>query len=171
MDFIFDQFTTLLLLLVVMWMIQFGFTYFQMRRFYNRMVELKRNGLTAVGLCGNQYKGRTYAVLTIDEDNRVIHAERFAGWTVFATLKPVPEMQGMALDDILANPADLPVSKKLQRAFSNAAKDLKQARKKQQSSTDDNLVIQNTPVCLTSCSPETLRGGGHVVNILGEGRY
>lgn len=164
MDFVFDNFTIFLLMLVVMWMIQFGLTYFQMRRFYGRMVELKRHGLTAVGLCGTQYKGRTYAVLTIDEDNQVIHAERFAGWTVFATLKPVPEMQGMVLDDILANPANLPVSKKLQTAFSNAAQDLMQARREQQSDTDDNLVIQNMPACLTSCAPKTLPEGGHAVN-------
>lgn len=164
MDFVFDNFTIFLLMLVVMWMIQFGFAYYQMRRFYGRMVELKQHGLTAVGVCGNQYKGRAYGVLTINEENRVIHAERFAGWTVFATLKPVPAISGMALDDILASPTDLPVSKKLQTAFSNAAKDLKQAREEQQSNAEDKLVIQNMPVCLTSCSPSVMPGGGHTVN-------
>jgi DNA-binding transcriptional regulator of glucitol operon len=164
MDFGVDKFGVFFLLLAVMWIIQFGLTYFQMRRFYGRMVQLKRNGLTAVGLCGNQYKGRTYAVLTIDEDNRVIHAESFGGWTVFATLKPVPEMQGMTLDDILANPADLPVSNKLQTAFSNAATDLKHAREEQPISTDDNPAIQNMPVCLTTCAPQKVPGGGQAVN-------
>ncbi len=140
MQVVFDNFTVFLVGLVVMWLFQFGLAYFQMRRFYRRMTELKRTGLTAVGVSGNQYKGRAYAVLTIDENDRVLHAERFAGWTVFANLKPVPGMNGLLLDEILAGNASLPVSKKLQAAFTNAAKDLKVAREKQAAATESQLA-------------------------------
>lgn len=139
MQTVFDNFTLFLIGLVVMWLFQFGLAYLQMRRFYQRMKELKRAGLTAVGLCGNQYKGRAYAVLTIDENARVIHAEKFSGWTVFTNLKPVPEMKGWLLDELLSTEASLPVSKKLQTAFINAAKDLKLEREKQLSTSDQPL--------------------------------
>ncbi|MBE7470343.1 MAG: hypothetical protein HS114_14525 [Anaerolineales bacterium] len=49
--------------------------------FYQRMIILRRSGLTAIGLSGNRYKGRSYAVLTIGEDGRIIHLEHFSGWT------------------------------------------------------------------------------------------
>jgi DNA-binding transcriptional regulator of glucitol operon len=140
MQFVADNFTVFLIGLVVMWILQFGLAYFQMRRFYRRMIELKRAGLTAVGMCGNQYKGRAYAVLTIDENNRIVQAERFAGWTVFANLKPVPELIGWGLDEILASETRLPVSKKLQTAFTNAAKDLKLAREKQLTAPENQLA-------------------------------
>ncbi|MCB9102418.1 MAG: hypothetical protein H6632_22970 [Anaerolineales bacterium] len=136
MQIVFDNFTLILIGLVVMWLFQFGLAYFQMRRFYERMIELKRNGLTAVGLCGNQYKGRAYAVLTINEHDRVVHAEQFSGWTIFARLQPVPDMQGLNLDEVLTNHTRLPVSKKLQTAFANAARDLREARTKQTKTTN-----------------------------------
>jgi hypothetical protein len=50
---------------------------------------------------------------------------------VFAKLKPVPEMVGMSLDEVLAQQPTLPVNKKLQVAFANAARDLQAARHKE----------------------------------------
>lgn len=118
------------LILGVLWVIQFGLAYWQMRRFYQKMMTLRKSGLTAVGLSGNRYKGRSYAVLTIDEHDRIVHAEQFSGWTVFAQLKPIPQLIGMSLPELLNNEANLPVSKKLRPAFANAARDLQAARDK-----------------------------------------
>jgi DNA-binding transcriptional regulator of glucitol operon len=137
MNIVTDNFTLLLFALVVMWILQFGLSYFQMRRFYGRMKELRRNGLTAVGLSGNQYKGRAYGVLTIDPHDRIVHAEKFAGWTVFANLKPVPEIEGLSLDELLTNEISLPISTKLQTAFINAAKDLQRARQEKLATTEE----------------------------------
>lgn len=130
MNIITENFTTILFGLVVMWILQFGLAYWQMRRFYRRMAMLRRSGLTAIGLSGNRYKGRSYAVLTIDEDGRIIHAEQFSGWTVFAQLRPVPALVGMSLSELSNNMASLPLSKKLQSAFGNAATELQTARDK-----------------------------------------
>lgn len=130
MDTITNNFGLLFLILGALWLIQFGLAYWQMRRFYQRMITLRQSGLTAIGLSGNRYKGRAYAVLTIDEDDRIIHAEQFSGWTVFAQLKPMPQLIGMSLQELLNNEAHLPISKKLRPAFANAARDLQAARDK-----------------------------------------
>ena len=45
-------------------------------------------------------------------------------------LKPVPAMVGLPLREVLDDQNSLPVSKKLQSAFANAAKDLQAAREK-----------------------------------------
>ncbi len=116
--------------LVIMWIIQFGLAYKQMKSFYKRLVVLRKNGLTAVGLSGGRLKGRAYAVLTVDENYRIVHAEQFSGWTVFAKLKPVPQLMGMSLQELLKNEATLPVPKKLRTAFGNAARDIQTARDK-----------------------------------------
>lgn len=141
MNVIPDSFLTILFGLVVMWILQFGLAYWQMRRFYRRMSVLRRGGLTAIGLSGNRYNGRSYAVLTVDENNRIVHAEKFSGWTIFAGLKPVPELVGMSPEEVLAKQATLPLGKKLQGAFANAAKDLQAARQKNLEMTLEPAVI------------------------------
>ncbi|NOK57725.1 MAG: hypothetical protein GFH27_549303n12 [Chloroflexi bacterium AL-W] len=129
-DVIVENGSTIVVGLVVFWFVQFGAAYWQMQRFYGRMTELRKNGLTAVGLNGDRYKGRSYAVLTINEQDRVVHAEQFSGWTVFAKLRRVPALEGIALQDMLKDEAQLPVSQKLRTAFVNAANDLQKAREK-----------------------------------------
>lgn len=118
------------LILGVLWVIQFGLAYWQMRRFYQKMTTLRKSGLTAVGLSGNRYKGRFYAVLTVDEHDQIVHAEQFSGWTVFAQLKPIPQLIGMSLPELLNDEANLPIPKRLRPAFANAARDLQAARDK-----------------------------------------
>lgn len=135
MDTITNNPGSLFLILGVLWVIQFGLAYWQMRRFYQRLITLRRSGLTAVGLSGNRYKGRSYAVLTIDEEGRIIHAEQFSGWTIFAQLRPMPQLIGMSLQELLNNEANLSISKKLRSAFANAARDLQAARDKGKVST------------------------------------
>lgn len=116
------------LLLVFMWTIQFVFAYKQMKGFNARVGVLRQGGLTAVGLGGDRYRGRNYAVLTADEDNIIVHAEQFGGWTTFSKLRPVPDLLGRSLQDLLDNQSTLPVPKKLQVAFGNAARDILEAR-------------------------------------------
>lgn len=130
MDFVTGHLVTLIFAMVVMWLAQFFMAHRQLKLFYRRMAQLRKSGLTAIGLAGNQYKGRSYAVLTIDKHDRIVHAEQFSGWTVFATLKPVPEMVGLPLSDVLTNSSRLPVPEKLQTAFANAARELQAAQEK-----------------------------------------
>jgi glucitol operon activator protein len=128
-DVIGENIAVIFVLLAVMWMLQFGFTYIQMQKFYKRLKIIRQDGITAIGMAGGKYKGRTYGVLTVDNNNIIIHAERMSGWTNFAGLRPVPELVGMSLDEILDEDRNLPVSKKLQGAFRNAANDILNADK------------------------------------------
>lgn len=114
--------------LIVLWIAQFGMAYLQMKRFYARLKEVRRGGLTAVGLAGTKYSGRAYAVLTVDDAGEVVAAEQFSGWTVFARLRPVPAICGMSVADVLHKSSGLPVSKPLQDAFRNAARDIQESR-------------------------------------------
>ena len=128
-DVIAENIGVIFVLLVIMWGLQFAMTYVQMRKYTKRLKIIRQDGLTAVGMGGSRYKGRAYGILTIDDDNKIIHAEKMAGWTNFAGLRPVPDLVGMNIEEIVADDAELPVSKKLTVAFQNAANDLLQARK------------------------------------------
>jgi DNA-binding transcriptional regulator of glucitol operon len=135
-DVIGENIAVIFILLVIMWMMQFGFTYIQMQKFYKRLKIIRQDGLTAVGMEGGRYKGRAYGVLTVGKDNTVIHAEKMSGWTNFAGLRPVPELVGMTLDEILDEERTLPVSQKLQGAFRNAANDILNADKEKNGDVD-----------------------------------
>lgn len=130
-DVIRENIIVIVVLLIIMWILQFGFTYLQMKKFYARLKLIRQKGLTAVGMAGGKYKGRTYGVLTVDKNKQVIHAEKMSGWTNFAGLKPVTALEGLTLDQIRDEIRDeenqLPISAKLQIAFRNAAKDLLEA--------------------------------------------
>ena len=123
-DVIAENASTIVVSLIVMWILQFALTYWQMKRFVGRLKELRKDGMTAVGMSGGRYQGRAYGVITVDAEHRILHAEKFGGWTVFSRLRQVPELVGMTLDEVLDESRQLPVSKKLQAAFRRAATDL-----------------------------------------------
>lgn len=86
----------------VMWLLQFGLSFMQMRRYYGRIAKLRKTGLTATGMSGNRVRTRTYVVLVLDEGLNVKTAEQLSGITVFASLKPIKQMIGLHVDDIWA---------------------------------------------------------------------
>ena len=127
-DVIGENLGVIFVLLVVMWALQFGLTYLQMKKYTKRLKIIRQAGLTAVGMSGSKYKGRTYGILTVDDNNQIIHAEKMSGLTTFSNLRPVPDLVGMTIEQILDEENDLPISNKLQLAFRNSAKDLLDAR-------------------------------------------
>ena len=141
LDVIGDNLGVLFVLLVVMWVLQFGLTFFQMKKYTKRLKVIRKDGITSVGMSGSKYKGRTYGILTVDDNNQIIHAEKMAGWTNFSNLRPVPDLVGLNLDQILDEEFDLPIKNKLLLAFRTAANDLLEARKKglDKDSTNDDL--------------------------------
>jgi DNA-binding transcriptional regulator of glucitol operon len=117
--------TIIIALLVAAWLLQFWLSHRQLSRFYKRLRELRKDGLTAIGMVGNRVNGRVYGVLTVDrETRRIIHAEKFLGATIFAGLQPVPELQGHSLDALLAGEIKHDIKDKLMGAFMNAARDI-----------------------------------------------
>ncbi|MCS6845106.1 MAG: transcriptional regulator GutM [Caldilineales bacterium] len=117
--------TTIVLALAAAWLLQLFFSYFQMRRFYRRISELRRGGnLVSIGMSGSAWRRRQYAVLVVDPaTNRVRHLEQLSGWTVLAVLRPVPGLQGRTVEELLDENAAWPphIGRKLAAAVQNAA--------------------------------------------------
>jgi len=117
--------------LALAWLIQLGLSYWQMRRFYGRISQLRKSGKLAIGLAGGMYKGRQYGVLVIDEQENIVRAEQLSGLTIFAQLKPVPVLVGLKMSRLFENETalaqELKISKKQVLAFRNAAQFIKDA--------------------------------------------
>jgi DNA-binding transcriptional regulator of glucitol operon len=86
-----------LALIGLAWVLQLVLSLRQMRRFYRRVAELKRLGRTGIGVGGGTYRGRAYAVVVADPQGRVLTAEVMSGISVFAGLRPLPELKGWNL--------------------------------------------------------------------------
>ena len=119
--------------LAIAWMVQLYLSYFQMRRFYGRVSELRksyRDSLVSIGLAGTTWKRRQYAVLVIDKNNkRILTVEELSGWTVLAKLQPVKGMTGYTIDDLFDDTKEFPVPEKLLLATRSAAEQIIKAEK------------------------------------------
>ena len=107
--------------LAVAWIAQLGLSLFQMKRFYKRRGVLRKLGRASVGLSGSTYKGKVYTIIVVDENDQVIIGEKLSGITVFANLKPVPEVVGLSLEDLLQEEPQNAIKKKVWNSFTNAA--------------------------------------------------
>ncbi len=114
--------------LAIAWSLQYILAFWQMRRYYRRLAELRKKGLVSVGLAGSAWRRRQYAVLVVDkhDQNRIVCVEQLSGWTVMATLKPVPGFEGRPVSDLLDDDIQLPVSPKLLLALRDACKHLRE---------------------------------------------
>lgn len=84
------------------WMLQLALAYRQARLFYKRMSSLRKLGRCASGLAGGRYRGRVYVVLVVDPSTRkVIAAEQLSGATIFARLKPMTQLEGRTLNELI----------------------------------------------------------------------
>jgi DNA-binding transcriptional regulator of glucitol operon len=90
------------LVVAAAWALQFLFSYTQLQRFHRRIAELRRLGRTSVGKHGDRLRGRVYAAVVIDAQERVQRVELLQGWTVLAKLRPTSAIDGMSLATILA---------------------------------------------------------------------
>ena len=91
---------------LLMWLVQLALAYRQARTFYMRISSLRKLGRCATGLSGGKYRGRVYVVLVVHPVTRVIiKAEQLRGLTVFASMKPIPQLEGLSLDALLTTPA------------------------------------------------------------------
>lgn len=89
-------------LALVLWLVQLALSYRQARLFSKRIRELRKLGLCATGLAGGMYRGRTYVALVAQPLTRnIVKVELLQGLTIFARLKPVAQLEGYQLDDLL----------------------------------------------------------------------
>lgn len=91
---------------LLVWLIQLALAYRQARLFYRRISSLRKLGRCATGLAGGKYRSRVYVALVVHPvTHTIIKAEQLRGLTVFASMKPIPQLEGYALDALLTTPA------------------------------------------------------------------
>jgi DNA-binding transcriptional regulator of glucitol operon len=117
--------TAIILLLAGAWLLQYFMAYLQLRRFYKRVAQLHR--------LGSVWRRRTYAILVVDKNERVVKVEQLSGWTVWAVPKPVPGLEAITLDTLMNDSIDLPVNRKLRLALQNAVGHIRAAEERKQS--------------------------------------
>ncbi len=122
--------TTIIVALALAWALQYVLAFWQMRRFYGRIAELRRMGTVSIGVSGSYWRRRQYAVLVVDKNQRIVHVEQLSGWTVLAGLKPVQGLDGLPMSDLLEEGVELPVSHKLLLALQNAASYIRDGAKR-----------------------------------------
>lgn len=111
-----------LLLLGLAWLSQFFLSWLQIRRFYRRLREIRKDvPLTAIGVSGNIYQRKVYVVLAVDDDEIIRHAEHISGFSVFAGLKRVEPVIGKKMDILWEEDPIAGVKPKLWDALLNAA--------------------------------------------------
>jgi len=103
--------------------LQLLLTGWQAKRYYKRLKVLRKDGMTSVGMSGGKWSGRVYGVLVVDEDYKILHAEKMSGWTIFSGLKPVDSLKGLNAKDLLDENCTFSLKKKLLEAFRNAARE------------------------------------------------
>lgn len=114
--------TTIALLLAFMWALQYALSFWQMRRYYGRLSELRREGLVWVGMAGSAWRRRQYVALVVSPEQRIVRVEQLSGWTVLATLKPLPGLEGRPVSDLTDDSLALPVTPKQLAALRDAVK-------------------------------------------------
>ncbi len=124
--------------LVLMWLLQLGLSYLQMKGFYGRVAQLRRHGRTAIGLDGGMYRGRQYGILTVDSRDVIRHAEQLSGFTVLARPKPVQALVGQPMDILFEEDGAerLGISPKQFAAFRHAATFIRDAAAKRKEAKD-----------------------------------
>jgi glucitol operon activator protein len=140
-----NAYTWVIIGLAVAWFLQLVLSMRQLRRFYARFSELRKAGRCAIGMEGSIYRRRVYAVLVVDDNDKVIHAEQLSGWTVFAKLRPVESLVGRSLTEVTEGQLE-GVPPKIARAFQKAAADILAADEKDEETEASARV---TLGCLT----------------------
>ncbi len=120
---------TVVLLLAGAWLLQIFLSSRQMARFHRKTQEWRREGAAmAIGLAGTTYRRKTYGVVVVDEDWKVVKAGRLSGFTVAASLKPVEQAIGMTVDQVGRGEPPPGVEAKTWAALDHAAGFLRKKR-------------------------------------------
>ncbi|MEW6504812.1 MAG: transcriptional regulator GutM [Chloroflexota bacterium] len=149
--------TMIILGLAGAWLLQLFLSYFQLRRFYGRVSQLRKTGnLVSIGVAGSAWKRRQYAILVVDPQTDVIRqCEQLSGWTVLASLKPLHGLEGMTLEDLLDEEKPLPkhINCKLALALRDAAKHIVDFKSRKKEEDEQSFVESSNSVEAVSTSP------------------
>lgn len=99
--------TTSLIILVALgaWTLQIVTGWWQITRFNRAFDELAKAGRVGIGRSGGRFQPKVVLAIALDPQDKVIRAFVIRGYTVLAAPKELPQLTGVALQDIV--PAQL----------------------------------------------------------------
>ena len=80
--------------------VQLFLTGWQAKRYYKRLKELRKDGLTSVGMAGGNGQGEPMVSLLLMKI-KIVHAEKMSGMTIFSGLRPVEGLVGLDVAELL----------------------------------------------------------------------
>lgn len=115
-------------LLVVAWIVQIVLSYRQAMRAGHRIAALRRSGTVAVGLGRGRLRSRTYAIVSVDQADRVVAAEVLHGWSSLSKPTPIPLLSGLPYEHLCDTPAVADFNPALRAALCQVVTTIRQAR-------------------------------------------
>ncbi len=135
-----ENYSIVIIALAIGLALQLFFTGWQTKRFYSRLKVIRRDGLTSIGMEGGIWSGRRFAVLVVDDQLNILHAEKMSGMTIFSILRPVPELVGFNVEDLLDETRNFSTNNRIMKAFRNAAKELLKQEDESSSTITDRQI-------------------------------
>lgn len=102
---------TLIVIALTAWCIQIIFSWFQIRRFNHAFLAMKKGTYLGVGRSKSKYfRPKVLIAISLDDNQIVIDSVIMKGITVFALPKPISQLHGLSVVDIMPEqvfPSDL----------------------------------------------------------------
>lgn len=114
----------LLFTLLMCWMFQLWFNSIHIHKFHKHYHSVRKQGIvSAIGMAGQYWKGRSFAILVCDKNGLITVAQYLAGITIFSTPKSIEEMVGWHINDVTEDnkPDSTKISKKIWASFIHAS--------------------------------------------------
>ncbi|HEY8868302.1 MAG TPA: transcriptional regulator GutM [Candidatus Limnocylindrales bacterium] len=128
--------------IVLLWVLQLALSYRQAIGFSKRIAEMRRSGTVAVGLGQGRYRSRTYAVVAVGRDDRVLAAEVLKGWTTLSRPKPIPDLPGLPYERLCDTPAVATFDSALRAALCQVVTTLRKDRAAKQTAEGGAAIAQ-----------------------------
>ena len=129
-------------LIVLAWLVQLLLGYRQAISFGHRIADMRRLGTITVGLGRGRFRGRTYAVVAIGRDDRVIAAEVLKGWSTLSKPKPIPGLPGLPYERLCDTPVVVDFDSALRAALCQVVTTLRADRAEKQAAEGATTITQ-----------------------------
>lgn len=115
-------------IIVAAWILQIVLSYRQAIQFAKRVADMRRSGTVAVGLGRGRLRARTYAVVAVARDDRVVAAEVLKGWSTLSKPRPIPSVVGLPYERLCDTPAVAGLDAPLRAALCHVVETLREDR-------------------------------------------
>jgi DNA-binding transcriptional regulator of glucitol operon len=115
-------------IVIAAWILQIVLSYRQAIAFGRRVADMRRLGTVTVGLGRGRFRGRTYAVVAVGRDDRVIAAEVLKGWSTLSKPRPIPDLTGLPFERLCETPAVAKLDAALRAALCQVVETLRKDR-------------------------------------------